>query len=128
MMFDMHHFNEYCFRDMLVNCEISRQPQPAVILWDVDINLMNLILDFMYIGEVKVYNTYIQIVIFSFFTMPAIILLSSCPKNIFIYIILTYKTLIIILAFLLAFIFKPFAKETNIVLHKKIYFRFLKEI
>jgi len=42
------------FRDMLVNCEISRQPQPAVILWDVDINLMNLILDFMYIGEVKI--------------------------------------------------------------------------
>jgi hypothetical protein len=42
------------FRDMLVDCEISRQHNPAVILWDVDINLMSLILDFMYIGEVKI--------------------------------------------------------------------------
>lgn len=42
------------FRDMLVNCEISRQHNPAVVLWDVDINLMNLVLDFMYIGEVKI--------------------------------------------------------------------------
>jgi len=42
------------FRDMLANCEISRQYNPAVVLWDVDINLMNLVLDFMYIGEVKI--------------------------------------------------------------------------
>eukprot|EP00088_Acartia_fossae_P000841 TRINITY_DN10325_c0_g1_i1.p1 TRINITY_DN10325_c0_g1~~TRINITY_DN10325_c0_g1_i1.p1 ORF type:complete len:299 (-),score=40.55 TRINITY_DN10325_c0_g1_i1:246-1142(-) len=42
------------FREMLINCELSRQQNPTVILWDVDINLMNLILDFMYIGEVKI--------------------------------------------------------------------------
>ena len=81
-IFHMKTLNQCCFRDMLVNCEISRQPQPAVILWDVDINLMNLILDFMYIGEVKVYiNCYVLFwdskTFPSFIVIPIVLRLSS---------------------------------------------------
>ena len=39
---------------MLLNPEMSKQQFPSVLLWETSMQELNLILDFMYFGEVKV--------------------------------------------------------------------------
>jgi len=46
------------FKTMLMDSDVNQQQQfPSVLLWETEISLLNLIIDFMYCGEVKVTET-----------------------------------------------------------------------